>query len=91
MLEATYASEVVLKKMWRQTSGMHLLGRKMRSSLVQLGQRASDHSIFPTDSHHFHLYWGDDREALLDEVTNWPTYYPADLNAEAIAREMISH
>ncbi|MBM7837213.1 zinc transport system substrate-binding protein [Alkalihalobacillus xiaoxiensis] len=51
----------------------------------------SDHSIFPTDSHHFHLYWGDDREALLDEVTNWPTYYPADLNAEVIAREMMAH
>ena len=51
----------------------------------------SDHSIFPTDSHHYHLYWGDDREALLDEVTNWPTYYPSDLDADEIAHEMIAH
>lgn len=51
----------------------------------------SDHSIFPTTSHHYHLYWGDDRAALLDEVTNWPTYYPSELDAEAIAREMIAH
>lgn len=36
----------------------------------------SDHGISPTDADHYHLYWGDDREALLDEVVNWPTYYP---------------
>ncbi|PRO66425.1 metal-binding protein ZinT [Alkalicoccus urumqiensis] len=51
----------------------------------------SDHAIFPTDAHHFHLYWGDDREALLDEVTNWPTYYPASMNAEEIREEMLAH
>ncbi|MFB4158858.1 metal-binding protein ZinT [Geomicrobium sp. JSM 1781026] len=51
----------------------------------------SDHEIAPTDSHHFHLYWGDDREDLLDEVTNWPTYYPTDLNEEDIVHEMIAH
>ncbi|WP_054707871.1 metal-binding protein ZinT [Bacillus sp. JCM 19041] len=51
----------------------------------------SDHSIFPTKSHHFHLYWGDNREALLEEVANWPTYYPTDLDAAQIAREMIAH
>lgn len=51
----------------------------------------SDHSIAPTDSGHYHLYWGDDREALLEEVTNWPTYYPSDLNGEEIAHEMMAH
>ncbi|QKS73320.1 metal-binding protein ZinT [Paenalkalicoccus suaedae] len=51
----------------------------------------SDHSIYPTDAHHFHLYWGDDRDALLDEVTNWPTYYPADMDGHDIAHEMIAH
>ncbi|MCC5900470.1 MAG: metal-binding protein ZinT [Halomonas sp.] len=51
----------------------------------------SDHSIYPTDAHHFHLYWGNDREALLEEVTHWPTYYPSELDGNAIAEEMIAH
>ncbi|MGO3057864.1 metal-binding protein ZinT [Halomonas sp. AOP43-A1-21] len=51
----------------------------------------SDHDIYPTDAHHFHLYWGDDREALLEEVTHWPTYYPSELNGDEIVEEMIAH
>ncbi|RUR44389.1 metal-binding protein ZinT [Vreelandella populi] len=51
----------------------------------------SDHDIYPTDAHHFHLYWGDDREALLDEVTHWPTYYPSELSGDEIVEEMIAH
>lgn len=51
----------------------------------------SDHSIFPTQAGHFHLYWGDDREALLNEVTNWPTYYPSEMSGDEVAEEMMSH
>ena len=51
----------------------------------------SDHSIYPTDADHYHLYWGDDREALLEEVTHWPTYYPSDLDGEEIVEEMMAH
>ncbi|RVV99195.1 metal-binding protein ZinT [Mesobaculum littorinae] len=51
----------------------------------------SDHRIAPADADHYHLYWGDDRAALLDEVTNWPTYYPSDLSGEEIAAEMKAH
>lgn len=51
----------------------------------------SDHGIFPEDAGHYHLYWGDDRAALLDEVTNWPTYYPSSLTAEDIVHEMLAH
>ncbi len=51
----------------------------------------SDHAISPTDADHFHLYWGDDREALLEEVTNWPTYYPSALDGHDIAHEMMAH
>ncbi|RNA66253.1 metal-binding protein ZinT [Alteribacter keqinensis] len=51
----------------------------------------SDHNIFPTKSDHFHLYWGDDRERLLDEVTNWPTYYPAHMDGNDIKQEMMAH
>lgn len=51
----------------------------------------SDHSIYSTDAHHFHLYWGDDREALLEEVTHWPTYYLSNMDGTGIAEEMIAH
>jgi zinc transport system substrate-binding protein len=51
----------------------------------------SDHAIAPTDAGHFHLYWGDDRAALLEEIINWPTYYPANLSGDAVAEEMMAH
>ncbi|GIO99692.1 putative metal-binding protein YrpE [Paenibacillus lautus] len=51
----------------------------------------SDHRITPSKSDHFHLYWGDDREALLQEVTNWPTYYPSAMDGHSIAHEMMAH
>ncbi|WP_010141809.1 metal-binding protein ZinT [Oceanicola sp. S124] len=51
----------------------------------------SDHAVFPTDAGHFHLYWGDDRAALLEEVTNWPTYYPSEMTGAQIVDEMIAH
>jgi zinc transport system substrate-binding protein len=51
----------------------------------------SDHRIAPADSDHYHLYWGDDRAALLEELTNWPTYYPSSLDADGIVREMLAH
>lgn len=51
----------------------------------------SDHRIAPSKSDHYHLYWGDDRAALLDELTHWPTYYPASLSDEQIVAEMLAH
>ncbi|MEQ8896544.1 MAG: metal-binding protein ZinT [Roseovarius sp.] len=51
----------------------------------------SDHRIAPAEADHYHLYWGDDRAALLQEVTNWPTYYPAALTADQIVKEMTAH
>lgn len=51
----------------------------------------SDHGIFPAKADHYHLYWGDDRAALLEEVTNWPTYYPSSLNADELVAEMLAH
>lgn len=51
----------------------------------------SDHGIAPARADHFHLYWGDDRAALLEEVTNWPTYYPADMTPAQIVDEMLAH
>lgn len=51
----------------------------------------SDHAIAPVKAAHYHLYWGDDRAALLQQVTNWPTYYPVTLSAAQIAAEMQAH
>lgn len=51
----------------------------------------SDHRIAPAKADHYHLYWGDDRSALLKEVTNWPTYYGSSLTGEEIVGEMIKH
>ncbi len=51
----------------------------------------SDHRIAPAKADHYHLYWGDDRAALLEEVTNWPTYYPSGLSGSQIVDEMLAH
>lgn len=51
----------------------------------------SDHAVAPTEAGHFHLYWGDDRAALLQEVTNWPTYYPSGMSGQDIVHAMIAH
>lgn len=51
----------------------------------------SDHAIAPLKAGHYHLYWGEDRAALLNEITNWPTYYPASLDGAQIVAEMLAH
>lgn len=51
----------------------------------------SDHAVAPNDAGHYHLYWGDDRAALLEEVTNWPTYYPSSMTGAQIVDEMLAH
>ena len=45
----------------------------------------------PGAAGHYHLYWGDDRARILQELTNWPTYYPANLSAGQIVDEMLAH
>lgn len=52
----------------------------------------SDHEIAPTQSHHFHLFFSDEpHEVLLEEMENWPTYYPSELDRYEIVDEMIAH
>lgn len=51
----------------------------------------SDHAIAPKEAGHYHLYWGEDRTALLSELTNWPTYYPSSLTAGDVLHEMLAH
>lgn len=51
----------------------------------------SDHHIAPEAVGHYHLYWGEDRAKVLEELTNWPTYYPAALSGADILHEMLAH
>ena len=52
----------------------------------------SDHIIEPTASAHFHIYLGDDSHAtLLEEMDNWPTFYPAGMDGIDISHEMLNH
>ncbi|WP_417414448.1 metal-binding protein ZinT [Hoeflea sp.] len=51
----------------------------------------SDHAIAPNKAGHYHLYFGDDRAALLKEVTNWPTYFPSGMTADEIVEDMLGH
>ena len=51
----------------------------------------SDHRIAPEKVDHYHLYWGDDRAEVLEELSNWPTYFPEDMAAEDIAADMMAH
>lgn len=52
----------------------------------------SDHSISPTEAGHFHIYFGGtSQEDLLNELDNWPTYYPTGLTGHDIAQEILAH
>lgn len=53
----------------------------------------SDHLYEPTENiEHFHLYWGDtSHEEILEELENWPTYYPAEWSAQEIGDAIAGH
>ena len=52
----------------------------------------SDHNIYPTEATHFHLFFGDkSQEELLEEMDNWPTYYPVSYSTEDIVQDMLAH
>ncbi|WP_028125543.1 ZinT/AdcA family metal-binding protein [Eremococcus coleocola] len=53
----------------------------------------SDHNIAPSDHvEHFHIFFSnDDHEKLLEEMDNWPTYYPADWDGDEIFADQMNH
>lgn len=52
----------------------------------------SDHNIAPVKTGHFHIYFGgESQEKLLEELENWPTYYPVGLTGLEIGQEMLAH
>lgn len=90
---ATYASdgfEVLTYE--KGNRGVRFIFKKVDGDDAAPGYiQFSDHKIAPEPSDHFHLYAGDDRTALLSELTNWPTYYPARLDGAGIVAEMLAH
>ena len=53
---------------------------------------AFSHIIAPRKSSHFHIFMGNDtQQSLLNEMENWPTYYPYQLSSEEVVEEMMSH
>ena len=72
--------------------GVRFIFRKIGGDAAAPGFiQFSDHAVAPVKAGHFHLYWGDDRAALLAEVTHWPTYYPAQMTGAEIVEEMLAH
>lgn len=52
----------------------------------------SDHNIAPVKTSHFHIFFGgESQEKLLDEMDNWPTYYPSSDSKLEVAQEMMAH
>ncbi len=52
----------------------------------------SDHNIAPVKTGHFHIFFGgESQEKLLEEMENWPTYYPDHLSGLEIGQEMLAH
>ena len=92
-LEAKYASDgLEILKYKKGNRGVRYIFKKSAgdASAPQFIQ-FSDHTIAPQKAGHYHLFWGNDRHAVLAELTNWPTYYPASLNAKQIVDEMLEH
>lgn len=52
----------------------------------------SDHNIAPVKTGHFHIYFGgESQDKLLEELENWPTYYPVGMTGLEVAQEMLAH
>lgn len=52
----------------------------------------SDHNISSTKAEHFHLFWGStSQKAILKEMYNWPTYFPASKSGQEIAQDLVAH
>lgn len=77
----------------RGNRGVRFIFKKVDGQAADMPEfiQFSDHSISPTDSAHFHLYWGDNRDELLEEVDHWPTYYPSELDASGLVHDILAH
>ncbi|WP_323703165.1 zinc ABC transporter substrate-binding lipoprotein AdcA [Mammaliicoccus sp. Dog046] len=51
----------------------------------------SDHNIYSKKTSHFHIFMGDNKEKVLKELDNWPTYFPSKLTKDEVKEEMLAH
>lgn len=52
----------------------------------------SDHIISPRKSTHFHIFTGNvSQQALLNELENWPTFFPYQLSKEEVIDDLLHH
>ncbi|NLY80821.1 MAG: metal-binding protein ZinT [Lysinibacillus sp.] len=52
----------------------------------------NDHNTSPTKAHHYHAYFGyESHEEIINNGSNFPTYFPSSLSGEEILKEMLAH
>lgn len=90
--EYSYASYKILTYVSGKKGVRYLFTCQDKNSTAPKYVQFSDHIIEPTKSIHFHIYMGNEsHEKLLEEMDNWPTYYPLSLNKDGIVDEMLHH
>ena len=87
-----YAGHKILTYTSGKKGVRYLFECKDASSKAPKYVQFSDHIIAPRTSAHFHIFMGStSQEALLEEMDNWPTYYPYQLKKEQVVDEMLHH
>lgn len=87
-----YAGHKILTYTSGKKGVRYLFECKDASSSAPKYVQFSDHTIAPRKSAHFHIFMGStSQEALLEEMDNWPTYYPYQLMKEEVVDEMLHH
>ncbi|MCR4742014.1 MAG: zinc ABC transporter substrate-binding protein [Treponema sp.] len=52
----------------------------------------NDHMIEPTKAEHFHIWMGNDGfDSLLGDRSNYPTFFPADMDGHEVAHHLAGH
>ena len=87
-----YAGHKILTYKSGKKGVRYLFECKDASSQAPKFVQFSDHIIAPRKSTHYHIFMGNtSQEALLEEMDNWPTYYPYQLSKEQVVDEMLHH
>lgn len=88
----TYAGHKILTYMSGKKGVRYLFECHDANSSAPKYVQFSDHIIAPRKSSHFHIFMGNrSQQALLEEMDNWPTYYPYQLSDKEVADEMLHH
>ncbi|MGJ0191087.1 metal-binding protein ZinT [Pantoea sp. RRHST58] len=88
----SYAGHKILTYASGKKGVRYLFECRDKNSLAPKYVQFSDHIIAPRRSSHFHLFSGNiSQQALLEEMDNWPTYYPWQLTDDQVVDEMLHH